>query len=113
MEEKMNEEQSLEDGQREDDDIDYVEDREELTEERIKNMLDAREYKELKEELDNWLIQQRKSEFKKILKQESNQEKSDDEIEEILNVLDEVKDLKNKSFRNSDQLLKDAIEELD
>ena len=42
-----------------------------------------------------------------------NQEKSDDEIEEILNVLDEVKDLKNKSFRNSDQLLKDAIEELD
>ena len=69
--------------------------------------------KELKEELDNWLIQQRKSEFKKILKQESNQEKSDDEIEEILNVLDEVKDLKNKSFRNSDQLLKDAIEELD
>lgn len=63
--------------------------------------------------MDNWLIQQRKSEFKKILKQESNQEKSDDEIEEILNVLDEVKDLKNKSFRNSDQLLKDAIEELD
>ena len=49
MEEKMNEEQSLEDGQREDDDIDYVEDREELTEERIKDMLDAREYKELKE----------------------------------------------------------------
>ena len=69
--------------------------------------------KELKEELDNWLIQQRKSEFKKILKQESNQEKNDDEIEEILNVLDEVKDLKNKSFRNSEQLLKDAIEELD
>ena len=31
MEEKMNEEQSLEDEQREDDDIDYVEDREELT----------------------------------------------------------------------------------
>ena len=57
--------------------------------------------------------QKRKSEFKKILKQESNQEKSDDEIEEILNVLGEVKDLKNKSFRNSDQLLKDAIEELD
>ena len=24
-----------------------------------------------------------------------------------------IKDLKNKSFRNSDQLLKDAIEELD
>ena len=41
MEEKMNEEQSLEDEQREDDDIDYVEDREELTEERIKDMLDA------------------------------------------------------------------------
>lgn len=36
----------------EDDDIDYVEDREELTEERIKDMLDAREYKELKEELE-------------------------------------------------------------
>ena len=35
MEEKMNEEQSLEDGQREEDDIDYVEDREELTEERL------------------------------------------------------------------------------
>ena len=52
MEEKMNEEQSLEDGQREEDDIDYVEDREELTEERIKDMLDAREYKELKEELE-------------------------------------------------------------
>ena len=34
------------------DDIDYVEDREELTEERIKDMLDAREYKELKEELE-------------------------------------------------------------
>ena len=49
MEEKMNEEQPLEDGQREEDDIDYVEDREELTEERIKDMLDAREYKELKE----------------------------------------------------------------
>ena len=47
--EKMNEEQPLEDGQREEDDIDYVEDREELTEERIKDMLDAREYKELKE----------------------------------------------------------------
>lgn len=47
----MNEEQSLEDGQREEDDIDYVEDREELTEERIKDMLDAREYKELKK---NW-----------------------------------------------------------
>ena len=76
-------------------------------------LADEKEKKELKEELDNWLIQQRKSEFKKILKQESNQEKSDDEIEEILNVLDEVKDLKNKSFRNSDQLLKDAIEELD
>ena len=76
-------------------------------------MADEKKKKELKEELDNWLIQQRKSEFKKILKQESNQEKSDDEIEEILNVLDEVKDLKNKSFRNSDQLLKDAIEELD
>ena len=43
MEEKMNEEQPLEDGQREEDDIDYVEDREELTEERIKDMLDARE----------------------------------------------------------------------
>ena len=42
MEEKMNEEQSLEDGQREEDD--YVEDREELTEERIKDLLDAREY---------------------------------------------------------------------
>ena len=28
MEEKMNEEQSMEDGQREEDDIDYVEDRE-------------------------------------------------------------------------------------
>ena len=40
MEEKMNEEQPLEDGQREEDDIDYVEDREELTEERIKDMLD-------------------------------------------------------------------------
>ena len=52
MEEKMNEEQPLEDGQREEDDIDYVEDREELTEERIKDMLDAREYKELKEELE-------------------------------------------------------------
>ena len=52
MEEKMNEEQSMEDGQREEDDIDYVEDREELTEERIKDMLDAREYKELKEELE-------------------------------------------------------------
>lgn len=76
-------------------------------------MADEKKKKELKEELDNWLIQQRKSEFKKILKQESNQEKSDDEIEEILNVLGEVKDLKNKSFRNSDQLLKDAIEELD
>ena len=76
-------------------------------------LADEKKKKELKEELDNWLIQQRKSEFKKILKQESNQEKSDDEIEEILNVLDEVKDLKNKSFRNSDQLLKDAIEELD
>ena len=38
MEEKMNEEQSMEDGQREEDDIDYVEDREELTEERIKDM---------------------------------------------------------------------------
>ena len=47
MEEKMNEEQSMEDGQREEDDIDYVEDREELTEERIKDMLDAREYQEL------------------------------------------------------------------
>lgn len=31
--------------------------------------------KELKEELDNWLTQQRKSEFKKILKQESNKKK--------------------------------------
>ena len=76
-------------------------------------LADENKKKELKEELDDWLIQQRKSEFKKILKQESNQEKNDDEIEEILNVLDEVKDLKNKSFRNSDQLLKDAIEELD
>lgn len=76
-------------------------------------LADEKKKKELKEELDNWLIQQRKSEFKKILKQESNQEKNDDEIEEILNVLDEVKDLKNKSFRNSEQLLKDAIEELD
>ena len=37
---------------RQEDDIDYVEDREELTEERIKDMLDAREYKELKEELE-------------------------------------------------------------
>ena len=53
MEEKMNEEQSMEDGQREEDDIDYVEDREELTEERIKDMLDAREYKELKERTGN------------------------------------------------------------
>ena len=46
MEENKNEEELL------DDDIDYVEDREELTEERIKEMLDAREYKELKEELE-------------------------------------------------------------
>ena len=50
MEENMNEEALTADGQK-DDDIDYVEDREELTEERIKDMLDAREYKELKEEL--------------------------------------------------------------
>ena len=49
MEENMNEEALTADGQK-DDDIDYVEDREELTEERIKDMLDAREYKELKEE---------------------------------------------------------------
>ena len=48
MEENMNEEALTADGQK-DDDIDYVEDREELTEERIKDMLDAREYKELKE----------------------------------------------------------------
>ena len=51
MEENMNEEALTADGQK-DDDIDYVEDREELTEERIKDMLDAREYKELKEELE-------------------------------------------------------------
>ena len=51
MEENMNEEALTVDGQK-DDDIDYVEDREELTEERIKDMLDAREYKELKEELE-------------------------------------------------------------
>ena len=50
MGENMNEEALTADGQK-DDDIDYVEDREELTEERIKDMLDAREYKELKEEL--------------------------------------------------------------
>ena len=51
MGENMNEEALTADGQK-DDDIDYVEDREELTEERIKDMLDAREYKELKEELE-------------------------------------------------------------
>ena len=39
MEENMNEEALTADGQK-DDDIDYVEDREELTEERIKDMLD-------------------------------------------------------------------------
>lgn len=54
MGENMNEEALTADGQK-DDDIDYVEDREELTEERIKDMLDAREYKELKEELETFL----------------------------------------------------------
>lgn len=67
MEEKMNEEQSLEDGQREEDDIDYVEDREELTEERIKDMLDAREYKELKEELETNMYPVDLAEFWKSL----------------------------------------------
>ena len=50
MGENMNEEALTADGQK-DDDIDYVEDREELTEERIKDMLDAREYKELKDQI--------------------------------------------------------------
>ena len=51
MEENMNEEALTADGQK-DDDIDYVEDREELTEGRIKDMLEARECKRLKEELE-------------------------------------------------------------
>ena len=52
MEEKMIEDQPLVVGERELDDIDFVEYSVELTEERIKDMLDAREYKELKEELE-------------------------------------------------------------
>lgn len=38
-------------------------------------LADEKKKKELKERIVNWLIQQRKSEFRKILKQESNQRK--------------------------------------